>query len=140
MNQHLLNNKEQVPEDQLIYTLIGNNRALWDKFFNMLNNNFKEFEKSWNYYNDGKCWLMKVTNKKKTIFWLTIINNTFKISFYFTDRAEEKIFSLDIPSALKEQFKNSKKMNKIRGLSIEFKNNNDIKHSKELIDLKLAIK
>jgi hypothetical protein len=33
----------------------------------------------WDYYKDGKSWLCKIINKKKTICWLSIKNTGIKM-------------------------------------------------------------
>ena len=50
----------------------------------------------WNYYRDGKSWLCKVCNKKKTVFWLSVWEGCFKTSFFFLGRHLEDIAALGI--------------------------------------------
>ena len=140
MEQPLLSNKEQYPTEEIIFSHIGRAKTRWISFFNFIHSEHPDFKEEWRYYNDGKSWLMKVTRKSKTIFWLTIIKNTFKITFYLTDRAEEAVINSKISDVLKEQFKNGKHYGKIRGLTIVLKNKKDVEYAKEMIDLKLKIK
>jgi hypothetical protein len=94
----------------------------------------------WKYYKDGKCWLLKVSKKTKTIFWIAIFKDTFRMTFYFSDKAEQSINNAPISDELKEQFINGKRYNKIRGLSIYFKYKRDIEYAKSLIRIKLSVK
>ena len=57
----------------------------------------------WRYYNDGKAWLCKVVNKKKTVFWLSIWEHYFKTSFYFTEKHLESIDALNIAYASRKR-------------------------------------
>jgi hypothetical protein len=62
------------------------------------------------------------------------------MTFYFTDKAEQAIINSSISNELKEQFKNGKRYNKIRGLTITFKYKKDVEYAKSLMAIKLSIK
>jgi hypothetical protein len=140
MEQPLLNNKEQYPTEEIIFSHIGKSKARWISFFEFIHSAHPDFKEEWKYYNDGKSWLMKVTHKSKTVFWLSITKNAFRITFYLTDRAEEAVMNSKISDELKEQFKDGKHYGKIRGLTIVFKNKKDIEYAKEMVGIKLKIK
>ena len=140
MEQPLLNDKDQYPTEEVIFSHIGKSKTLWLSLFEFIHSEHPDFTEQWRYYNDGKSWLMKVTRKSKTVFWLSVIKNSFRTTFYFTDRAKEAIMNSKISNELKEQFKNGKHYGKIRGLTIVFKYKRDIKFAEELIAIKLRIK
>ena len=140
MEEHVLKNKEEYPSEEIIYSHIGRTKSLWQSFFEYIHTNHPDFSEQWRYYNDGKSWLLKVTKKSKTIFWLSVIKNSFRTTFYFTDKVKEAINSGNISEELKEQFNNGKYYNKIRGITIVFKNKKDIENAKTLIGIKLSVK
>ena len=140
MEQPILGNKEQFPTEEIIFSHIGKSKTLWQSLFEYIHTNHPDISEQWRYYNDGKSWLLKVTRKSKTIFWLTVIKNYFRITFYFTNRAEETINKGSISDELKKQFKEGKHYGKIRGLTVTFKNKKDIEYAKALITIKLSIK
>jgi len=140
MEQPILTDKNQFPTEEIIFSHIGKNKALWQSLFEYIHTNHPDISEQWRYYNDGKSWLLKVTRKVKTIFWLSLIKNSFRITFYFTDKAEEAINKSNISDELKEQFMNGKHYNKIRGLTITFKNKKDLEYAKTMIAIKLSIK
>jgi hypothetical protein len=43
--------------------------------------------------------------KKKTIFWISLIENTFQVTFYFGDKAEPLIEKSELPEKIKVEFK-----------------------------------
>jgi len=140
MEQPILTDKNQFPTEEIIFSHIGKNKALWQSLFEYIHTNHPDISEQWRYYNDGKSWLLKVTRKVKTIFWLSLIKNSFRITFYFTDKADEAINKSNISDELKEQFMNGKHYNKIRGLTITFKNKKDLEYAKTMIAIKLSIK
>jgi hypothetical protein len=50
----------------------------------------------WRYYNDGRAWLCKVGDGRKTIFWFSVWEGFFKVSFYFLERHLEGLEALNI--------------------------------------------
>jgi hypothetical protein len=132
----VLNDPDQYPTEEVIYSNIGKRKALWISFFDTLHELHPDFSEEWRYYNDGKNWLMKVTRKSKTIFWLSVWKNAFKITFYFSDKAEGLINDSLISDDLKNEFKNGKRYGKIRGLTIVFRKKKDIEYAESLIAIR----
>ena len=135
----ILKDPDQYPTEEIIYACIGKKKALWTAFFDALHEQHPDFSEEWRYYKDGKNWLMKVTRKSKTIFWLSVWKNAFKVTFYFSDKAEALINHSDIPDDLKEAFKHGKRFGKIRGLTIIFSKKKDIEYVEALIAIRVKI-
>ncbi len=140
MEQPILIDKTQFPTEEIIYLHLGKTKPLWNSVFEFIRKNHPDISEEWRYYNDGKSWLMKVTRKSKTIFWLSIIKGSFRTTFYFTDKAEKVINGSSISRKLKEQFDNAKRFGKIRGITVAFKNKKDVEDAKMLLAIKLSIK
>jgi hypothetical protein len=140
MEGPVLADKTRIPTEETVFTYIGKFKSLWISFFDHLSAEHPDIQKEWRYYNDGKSWLFKVTRKAKTVFWLSLSENSFRITFYFSDKAEPAINGSGVSDELKEQFKNGKRYNKIRGLTIYFKNKKDVEYAKELTEIKLKLK
>jgi hypothetical protein len=140
MDLLVLSERNQYPTERIIFSHIGRSKALWQAFFEYSHEQHPDLAEEWRYYNDGKSWLMKVTRKSKTLFWLSIIKDAFQTTFYFTAKAEEAIENSSLSNELKEQFKNGKNYGKIRGLTIVFRSEKDIENAKVLLSLKLSIK
>ena len=140
MEQPILNDKNQFPTEEIVFSHIGRSKILWKSLFDFIHTNHPDISEEWRYYNDGKSWLMKVTRKSKTVFWLSIIKGAFRVTFYFTEKAKQTIMNSSISDELKEQFKSGKTYGKIRGLTILFKNKKDIEYAKSLIAIKFSIK
>lgn len=140
MDTPILYDKNQFPTEEIIFSHIGKSKSLWKLFFASIEQNHPNYRKEWRYYNDGKSWLMKITYKKKTICWLSILKNTFRTTFYFMDKAKSKISKSELSKEYKEQFINGKKFGKIRGITILFKRRKDIQDAKVLMTIKESIK
>lgn len=140
MDQLILTDKNQFPTEEIIFSHIGKSKILWESIFKYIHTNHPDFSEQWKYYNDGKSWLLKITKKTKTIFWLSIIRESFRITFYFGDKAEPAILESTISDTFKEQFIGEKRFGKIRGLTLQMNNEQNIEFVKELISIKLNIK
>jgi len=140
MEQPVLSDANQYPSEDIIFSHIGKAGALWISLFEHIHANHPDFAQEWRYYRDGKSWLLKVTQKKKTIFWLSIIKGSFRTTFYFTEKAEEALMSSDLSDELKEKFKSGKQFNKIRGVTIVYAKKKDIEEAKILIGIKMRMK
>ena len=140
MEKPVLSDRNQLPSEEVIFSHIGKTKSLWLALFEFVRTEHSDFAEEWKYYNDGKSWLLKVSRKKKTIFWLSVRQDSFRTTFYFTDRAEEKIMASNISEELKLQFKNGKQYNRIRGITISYAAKKDIEAAKTLIGIKNLIK
>ena len=137
MEQPVLCDRNLFPSEQVVFSHIGKSKALWQSFFQYLHTEHADFSEEWRYYNDGKSWLMKVTRKSKTVFWLSIIKDAFRTTFYFTDKAQPAIDGSSLSKKLKDQFRDGKAFGKLRGLTVIFKDKTAIEDAKVLISIKL---
>jgi len=140
MEPHVLTDKDQFPTEEVIFSHIGRSRKSWESVFEHIHKDHPDFAEQWRYYKDGNSWLLKVTRKSKTIFWLSIVRDAFRITFYFGDKAEPAIMDSAISDKLKDEFLNGKRYGKVRGITLTIKNNRDIGYVKSLITVKLGIK
>jgi hypothetical protein len=135
-----LSDKQKIPTDEYIFSIIGEKKILWQNIMKYIADNHKEATGNWNYYNDGKQWLFKMVGKKKTIFWGTILQDTFKITFYFGDKAEPLIVKSGLPQAIKDSFLTGKRYGKIRAISLNMNDMSDVEIVKQVIQLKIKAK
>ncbi|MBL1212866.1 MAG: DUF3788 family protein [Ignavibacteriae bacterium] len=137
MDEIILSNKDQFPTEEVIFSHIGKSKLIWQNLFQFIQSDYPEFNEEWRFYKDGGSWLMKVTRKSKTIFWISIIKNAFWVTFYFGDKAEPAIMESKISDELKTKFKEGKRFGKIRAVTLIMKRKKDIEFVKELILIKL---
>lgn len=140
MEPRVLSDKNQFPTEEVIFSHIGKSRSLWTQLFTYIHAEHPDFQEEWRYYNDGKSWLLKVTRRKKTVFWLSVYTGTFRIGIYFVERARKAILASALSDDLKEQFRRSDKAASIKGIIVTFKKKQDVEQAKILIGLKLAVK
>lgn len=133
-SQMLLRDPNIEPTDSLIADCLGATNDVYKNFLEKL----KEYNISlmeWRFYNDGKAWLTKGeykwttvrgTNKTKPIFWVSIWNGFFKISFNFSEKTKDELLRLPISDNTKGYINNIKPNgNKMKFISVIFNVDND---------------
>jgi hypothetical protein len=140
MEHPILSDASQFPTENTVFSHIGKTKAFWISLFDYVESYHPELSREWRYYRDGKSWLLKVTQKKKTIFWLSILDGSFRTTFYFTDKAKAALAASDISEELKEQFNSGKQYGKIKGVTVTCRSQRNVADAKTLIGIKLAMK
>lgn len=139
-SKQLLREQNIEPTAEIIAAGLGTVNKPYLKFVEQL----KKFDitlMDWRYYNDGKAWLSKGeykwttlrgVNKVKPIFWLSIWEGFFKVSFYFAATSRAELQALPISEDIKEIIVTAKPMGKtMRFFPLVI----DVKNEKQLADV-----
>ena len=140
MLQPLLGDPDVFPNDEVIFAHLGKARRLWEQVMDRLPQVCPGAESQWRYYADGKSWLMKVTFRKKTLCWVSVDAGSFRMTFYFADKAASLIADSDIPAELKEQFATGRRFGKIRGITVQVTRKADVQAACSLMAIKAQAK
>jgi hypothetical protein len=136
----MFSDKEIKPTEELVFSIIKEKKNLWHDLMNNVHENYPASSGDWHYYNDGKQWLFKMVLKKKTLFWLSLFEDTFRITFYFGDKALPVIEESNLPESIKNDFKTGKKYGAIRGITVLVNDESDVASIQKLIDIKSKMK
>jgi ABC-type uncharacterized transport system YnjBCD substrate-binding protein len=129
------------PGDEILGSIMGSRKKLWDHILKSLNDSYKDISWSWNYYNDGHQWLFKLVQKKKTILWAAVLaSGEFRMTSYFGDKAEPVIEESNLPEKLKEEFRTGQRYGTIRAITILVNTGEDADNVLKVADLKIRIK
>lgn len=141
--KQLLRDPSVKPTDDMIVDCLGPAGEVYTKFLEEL----KAYGISlmdWRFYNDGKAWLSKGeykwttargTDKVKPIFWISIWNGFFKISFNFSEMTRAKLLSLPISENTKIMIENVEPNgSKMKFIPVIF----DVDHEKQFEDILLV--
>lgn len=140
MEELVLTDKNIYPAEEVIFSHIKRSKANWNSIFKYIHTNYPELNEEWRYYNDGKSWLLKVTLKTKTIFWLVVIANAFRITFYFSEKAVQSFSKHNISKTLDKKIKESSKVGKSTALTFLMNDKENIELVKEAIEVKVKTK
>ena len=137
MEQPVLGDPDVYPTDAVLASHLGRAKAAFDALFDRNHSEHPDFEESWKYYNDGKSWLLKVSKKKKTLFWLSVGEGFFRATFYLGSKAEDAVLGSSLPDELKEQYRETSDK-KFHGITLLVKAKKDLAAYDGLLEIKLA--
>lgn len=135
----LLTDPDQLPSNELFEVILS--KQLLQTYL-QIENIISAFglNTEWRYYHDGKAWLCKITNKKKTIAWLSLWSDCIKTSFYFTEKTREGVMLLDIGNDIKTFFAQAKTIGKLTPLILIIKRPNQADDFKKIAEYKMTLK
>lgn len=128
------------PSDEALESALKTSYPAWQELFGRIARPPYDLIPQWRYYNDGKAWLCKVTSGKKTIFWLSVWDRYFKISFYFTFKSNSGVMALDIAEGIKEDFRKTKSVGKLIPLTVNVHKKIQVKDLLKIIEYKKGLK
>lgn len=126
-DKQLLRDPNSQPTNDVIAVALGEQYAAYTQFLGMLAG--FDVTLQWRYYNDGKAWLAKGlykwksvrgTDKEKTIFWLSIWDGFFRVSFFFAEKVQLGLQGLAVGENTKRMIEDAKPMGKLKFYPIVF--------------------
>ena len=128
------------PTDEVLMDVLGDAFKVYSLFIETITIDPLSLSVEWRYYNDGKAWLAKVQFKKKTILWLSVWADLFKITFYFTEKNIEAIAGLNISEAIKVEFCKAKPVGRLIPLILEVREIDQMDDFLTLVRFKKSLK
>ncbi len=137
MDVPVLTDPDTYPTDDVLASHLGRSKTSYDTLFAFARKAQPDVVERWRYYNDGKSWLMNVSRKKKTLFWVSVHDGWFRTTFSFPSRCEMAVKSSGLPKQLKNAYLKSSGQ-WFRAITLVVKAKKDLAVFKELLALKLA--
>ena len=128
------------PTEEFLSAVLGEKFTWWQEIRDYTMRNYPGVSELWRYYNDGKQWYYRLMRKKDTVCWIAVLVDTFRITFYFSQKAEPVIEASSLPVSMKEDFLTAKMYGKIKGISIKMCEQQNVTTACQLIDIKMQMK
>ena len=126
--QQLLRDPDIQPTDDVIAEALGEANNAYMEFVRELA--VHDIQLEWRYYTDGKAWLGKGLHKwtgarggqkEITVFWLSIWDGFFKLTFYIPEKSREDVLNLPLADKVSRMITDSKQMgNKLKFFPLVF--------------------
>ena len=140
MEKQVLCDPEIYPDAEVLKKALGDSYLAYNELMLAISDEKIDLVTEWRYYKDGHSWLCKVSYKKKTVFWLSVWNDFFKVGFYFTEKTRLGIFELDLDDSIKKAFNQSKNSGKLIPLVVDVSKKEQIKDVLQIIEYKKSLK
>ncbi len=140
MEQLYFHDQSIEPSGDTILCALGDRASLWNLLFGQVRSGHPDFVETWRYYKDGRGWLLNVSRKGKTVFWLALYDGSFRTTFYLTQRAKDVVEGSALSEGAKKQFRDCAGAAKLRGISIGYQSERDVEDAMILVEIKLAVK
>lgn len=137
MDKPVLSDPSIFPTEEVLFSHLGKAKPSYVLLFQFNHESFPEFVERWKYYNDGKSWLLNVSRKKKTLFWLSVKDGSFRTTFYLNAKAAQLVPGSKIAKELKDQFEETAGQT-FRWITVPIRTKKDVEAYKELLALKMA--
>ena len=138
MELPLLKDPDIFPTSEVLEKVLDKKYPVFKEFISTAESEEYKLKPEWRYYKDGKAWLCKITLKKKTVVWLSVWSDCFKLGLYFTEKTGEGIPVLDIDDSIKEFYLNHKPIGKLKPIAVEVRNKSQLADINTLIEYKIA--
>jgi hypothetical protein len=136
MEPLVLTDQSKFPSDDYIFSIIGKNGEHWKDLLKKISEKFPASAGEWRFYKDGGNWLYKMVHKKKTLYWIGVLKDTFRITFYFGSKAESMISESNIPDELKDQYLTGKRYGKIRAVTFIVSDHSAVENAVTIAEIK----
>lgn len=131
---------ERAPNEKTILVAVGRAAPAWRALFDELRAAHPDLAQTWRYYADAKSWLLKVTRKSTTVFWLSVQKGGFRVSFYFPERLTAALLQGDLSPERKAGIRSTEPDGKTRALRITFGTRRGVRDVLTLIALKKSLR
>ncbi len=127
IKKQLLRDSTIFPTEKVLQTALNDVYCVFQQFIIQLEK--LDIQLTWKYYTDGKAWLGKGLyswNKVRggtsetTIFWCSIWEDVFKITFYYPEKYRKEVLALPLSNKTRIKVSNSKQMGKLKFFPLVF--------------------
>ena len=132
--------EDRRPTERSIRAALGRAAGAWQLLFEQLRAEHPDLSEAWRYYTDGKSWLLKVTRKATTVFWLSVQHRAFRVTLYFPERLAPALLESDLSEERKAAIRGRASRGKLLGVTVTFGPRRGVRDVMTLIALKKRLR
>ncbi len=136
MEELLLREAAIAPDDNVLAQTLGTTYGTYRELMERLTAD--GLTADWKFYNDGKAWLCKISNKKKTVAWGAVFGQGFRLTFYFTEKTLPGVLELGVD--LDDDFRCEEALGKLIPVIVYVDLDKKLDAIKKVIDYKKSLK
>lgn len=137
MSENVFLSKEVKPTEELVKENLLDTYSQLEEIRKFIDDTLGETLEEWKNYGKKIGWLLKKLYKKRNLFFITICNGYFNVTFVFGDKAVNSIVDSAISPSLKTALMEARKYAEGRGLSIKVEDDKYLPDIKALLQIKV---
>ena len=138
MSASMFDDKNIKPDDKQLSEALGKTNKYWQKIKSSLEKKYGTLTEEWKYYGQKSGWILKLLYKKRNLFFINPQKGFFAVAFVFGDKAVAEVEKSNLPEELIEELRSARKYVEGRGLRLEIKKRESVKHLLKLVDIKIV--
>lgn len=128
--------KEEMPNDERLGEVLRDNKLVWCKILEHMENNYQDIVYEWKFYSKQSGWTFVIKSKKRTILYLIPQDGFLKANFVFGEKAVVEAEKADVPQNIIETIRESKCYAEGCSFMVDVKTDKDLKYIESLIKIK----
>ncbi len=137
MSDNVFTTKETMPDEGMIQDTLGFNYSHLEYIRQYIDAEIGVTKEEWKFYGKKLGWTLKKFYKKRNLFFISMYEGYFKISFVFGEKAFNKVLDSSIAETLKKELAEARKYAEGRGLSIKVDDATYLDDIKKFIQIKI---
>jgi hypothetical protein len=137
MSENVFLSKDVKPTEELIKANLIDNYSQIEEIRKFIDDTFGETLEEWKNYGKKIGWLLKKLYKKRNLFFITICDGYFNVTFVFGDKAVNSIVDSAVSTSLKTALMEARKYAEGSGLSIKVEDGKYLPDIKMLLQIKV---
>lgn len=138
MTENAFLDKNFEPDEIQVRKILRGTYPVYEEIDKFVKNSVGETIKEWKFYGAKNGWVLKTLFHRRNLFFISIYDDFFKISFIFGERAIAAILKSDLSDELKKVLSEARKYAEGRGLSLTVNDNSYLEEMRTLIIMKVA--
>ena len=136
MATSILDDKDIIPNDGMVDTVLADKAQIWDKTKSHILENYQDIEYNWKYANKKSGWVLIFTQKKRTLFYFIPRSEYFRLAFIFGDKAMKEIEHTSLPKHIIDMISDATTCAAGHSCFIDVKEENDLEPILTLLRIK----
>ncbi len=136
MSLSVFSEKEEIPCDERLGEVLKDNKLVWYKILEHMENNYRDIVYEWKFYSKQSGWTFVIKSKKRTILYLIPQDGFLKANFVFGEKAVAEAEKVDIPQNIIDTIREAKCYAEGCSFMLDVRTDKDLKHIESLVKIK----
>jgi hypothetical protein len=126
------------PTDEMLASVLGNNKELWDEFTKNIESTYPNQTAEWKFYGTAWGWFYVYSRKKKKLIYLTPAESCFAVTLSFNEEGHDLSKAMSFSDDVMRISEVGKTNPNGRTFDIPINQRTDLRIAKKLLEAKTA--